>query len=201
MPFRICLSCYTLLKNVGRWLYGLATPFVQILPFGLVLKECVRSGHNEPNALRLVAQYISISAPRVVDMWEQDETVYLVMTHLRGQIIRQVMNCMSYPERYRLADELRSYVEQLRKIPNSAPFLFCNILGGRIVDHRLPARSGEPFNSEPEFSNHLSSHLECSPAEVVGKESLREDHQSYFTHCDFHCTNLLVHRGHLRGIV
>jgi hypothetical protein len=48
------------------------------------------------------------------------------------------MHRMSYPERNRLADELGSYVEQLRKIRNGAPFLFCNSLGGRILDYRLP---------------------------------------------------------------
>lgn len=137
----------------------------------------------------------------MVDVWEQDDTVHIVMTHLRGRRLREVMHRLSYPECNRLADELGSHVEQLRKIPNNSAFLFCNTLGARIVDHRMPDRSGGPFSPESEFNNHLSSHLKCSPAEVVGKENLREDHRSYFKHCDLHCTNLLVHRGRLSGIV
>lgn len=95
---------------------------MQRLPFGLVLKECVRSQQNEPNALKLVAQYTSIPAPRVVDVWEQDGTVHLVMTHLRGQQFHKVMHRMSYDERNRLADELGGILRlgcRLRIIPCS----------------------------------------------------------------------------------
>lgn len=196
------LRCYSILKKIGEWLYGpTLAPCVHRLPFGLMLKECVRSQQNEPTSLRLVEQYTSISAPRVVDVGNYGGTTYLVMTRLRGQMLDDVLHLMSYAERDLLADELGSCVMQLRKVPNNTDFLFCNSIGGPIVDHRIPDRSGGPFNSESDFNAHLTSHLRCSPAEVVGEENLLHGHQSYFTRSDFHCTNLLVDRGRLSGII
>ncbi|EED17540.1 hypothetical protein TSTA_113640 [Talaromyces stipitatus ATCC 10500] len=110
------MALYTV--SVGRWLYGPSTtPYVQRLPFGLHL---------------------------VWSMLENMPARYIY--HLRGQMIHEVMHLMSYEERDRLADELGSYAEQLRKISNPSPFLFCNTLGAKIVDHRLPDRSGGPFH-------------------------------------------------------
>lgn len=196
------LRCYLLLKEVGIWLYGptLAT-WVHRLPFGLMLKQCVRSPQNEPASLRLVERYTSIPAPRVVDVGDFDGTAYLVMTRLRGQMLDEILHLMSYTERDQLADDLGSYVAQLRKIPNYTPFLFCNTLGGPIIDHRMPDGGGGPFISESDFNNHLTSHLRCSSAEAVGEENVLKDHRSYFTHSDFHSTNLLVDRGRLSGII
>lgn len=171
------------------------------LPFGLILKQCVRSPQNEPTSLKLVEKYTSIPAPRVVDVGEYGGNTYLVMTRLRGQMLHEVLHLMSYAERDRLADDLGSYVTQLRKIPNHTAYMFCNALGGPIVDHRIPDMSGGPFNSESDFNNHLTSHLGCSSAEALGEENVPQGHRSYFTHSDFHRTNLLIDRGRLSGII
>lgn len=62
--------------KVGRYLYGPSrSPGVQVVPFGLVIKHCVRSPQNEPNALKLVEQYTSVPAPRLVDVWEYQENL------------------------------------------------------------------------------------------------------------------------------
>ncbi|CRG84062.1 hypothetical protein PISL3812_01402 [Talaromyces islandicus] len=202
LPLNMRLQCYLILKEIGKWLYGTTLALcVHRLPFGLMLKEFVRSQQNESNSLRLVERYTSIPAPRVVDVGEYGGTTYLVMTRLRGQMLDEVLHLMSYAERDLLADDLGSYAMQLRKIPNDTEFLFCNSLGGPVVDHRIPDGSGGPFNSESDFNSYLTSHLGCLPAEVVGEENLRQDHHSYFTHSDFHCTNLLVDCGRLSGII
>lgn len=171
------------------------------LPFGLILKRCIRSHKNEPTSLRLVEQYTSIPAPRVVDVGDYGGITYLVMTRVRGQMLHEVLHLMSYAERDLFADDLGSCVTQLREIPNPTPFLFCNALGGPICDHRIPDGTGGPFNSESDFNNHLTSHLECTPAEALGEENVPQGHRSYFTHSDFHPTNLLVYRGRLSGII
>ncbi|RMZ81437.1 hypothetical protein DV738_g2159, partial [Chaetothyriales sp. CBS 135597] len=236
IPSWLRLRCYLLLGRFGRWFYGLGIePSVQRLPFGLVLKTCSRyasSSQNEPNALQLVERYASsIPAPRVVDVGKYNGTTYLLMTRLRGQMLNEVLHLMSYTERDRFADDLGFYVAQLRRqIPNittdtntnknqkkggyidynnnaGSAVLFCNTLGGPVVDHRLPSGSNDdgsagPFHSESDFNAHLTSHLRCSLAEVVGEEkSIRYDHRSCFTHSDLHYTNLLVDRGRLSGIV
>lgn len=187
---------------VGHRLYGSTGPsWVQRLPFGLIMKECTRAPESEPNALSLVEQYTTIPAPRVVDVGEYNGKTYLIMTRLPGQHLAEVNHLMSYAERERFADDLADCVSQLRKIPNHTPYLFANTVGGPIVDHRIPDEKGGPFNSERDFNNHLTSHLNCTPDKVLDGLTMREDHCSYFTHSDFFSFNLLVEGGRLSGIV
>ncbi|RMD43111.1 hypothetical protein DV735_g1999, partial [Chaetothyriales sp. CBS 134920] len=200
IPPWLRLRCYLLLGRFGAWFYGGGIEHtVQRLPFGLVLKRCIRypsSAQNEPNALRLVERYApDIPAPRVVDVGESNGETCLLMTHLPGQMLNDVLHLMSYAERDRFADDLANASTA------AALFLFCNTLGGPVIDHRIPDGSGGPFRSEAEFNAHLTSHLECLPGDIVGEENVRYDHRSCFTHSDFHCTNLLVDRGRLRGII
>ncbi|GAD95296.1 hypothetical protein TERG_03876 [Paecilomyces variotii No. 5] len=202
VPLRIRHQCYVLLRKVGRRLYGpTMAACVHRLPFGLILKQCVRSQQNELASLRLVEQCTSIPAPRVVDVGEYDGITYLVMSRLRGQMLHETPHLLSYAERNRLADDLGSCISQLRRIPNPTEFLFCSALGGPVFDHRIPNGTGGPFNSEAEFNDHLTSHLQCTSAEVLGEENVQRGHRSYFSHCDFHPTNILLDRGRLGGIV
>lgn len=190
--------------KVGRYFYGPSdTPEVQRIPFGLVIKHCVRAPRNEPNALRLVEQHTSIPAPRLVDSWEHEGKTYIVMTYLRGQPLNEVFHMMSYAERDRFAKDLGACVAQLRRIPNTTPYLFSDTLGGPMVDHRIPNGRGGPCNSEADFYNVLTSNQQCTAAEFFGDrfQSLRQDHRSYFTHSDFHYSNLLVDQGRLSGII
>lgn len=202
VPIWARMRCYSLLVRIGRWLYGPSTAsWAQRVPFGLVVKDCVRGYKNEPNALRLVEKYTSIPAPRVIDVGEYKDAKYLVMTRLPGQTLEDVFHLMTYAERDRFADDLGAYAAQLRRIPNNTPYLFCDTLGGPIIDHRMPDGGGGPFNNESDFNNHLTSHLKCTSAEFFPDQALRLDHRSYFTHSDFHWTNLLVENGRLSGIV
>lgn len=193
---------YLLLWPIGRRLWGPTGPlWVQRLPFGLIMKECIRAPQSEPNALRLVEKYTTIPAPRTVDVGEYNGKTYLVMTRLPGQQLTKVIHLMSYAERQRFADDLANCVSQLRKIPNHTPYPFGNTVGGPVVDHRIPNGQAGPFNSEADFNNHLTSHLGCTPDKVLDGLTMRQDHRSYFTHSDFFSFNLLVEGGRLSGIV
>jgi hypothetical protein len=141
-----------------------------------MIKQCIRSPQNEPNALRQVEQYASIPAPRVVDVGEYDGDTYLVMTRLPGQPLIDVFYLMSYAERNRLADDLRTAVTQLRKIPNKTPFSFGDTLGGPLVDHCMPNGTAGPFNSEADFYNRLTSHMSCTIADVIDGPAVRFNH-------------------------
>lgn len=196
------LRCYLLLMRAGRKLYEAnLVPWVQQVPFGLVIKECIRSPRNEPNALRLVEQHTNILAPRVIDVGEYTGTTYLVMNHLRGQTLAGVWHLMSYEERSSLASDLRACVAQLREIPNQTSYRFGDTLGGPYVDHRIPDGSGGPFHTEAEFNNQLISHLDCTMADVFPNRVIRLDHRSFSTHSDFHPLNILVDCGRLSGLV
>lgn len=205
LPQWLRVSCYLLLNKAGRKLYPLdAGIWTQRLPFGLYLKRCSRAPHNEANTLSLIEKHTCIPAPRLIDLWESDGTTNIIMTRLSGVPIGEVYHLMSYPERDRFAKDLRDYVEQLRQIQNTTPYLVCDSLGGPIVDHRIPCGKGGPFKTETEFNDHLASHIAYSFAQLVELEKLpitRNDHRFYFTHSDFHPSNLLVDRGRLSGIV
>ncbi|TEY63386.1 hypothetical protein BOTCAL_0155g00080 [Botryotinia calthae] len=69
----------------GRWLYG-PTGAVSVtrVTFGLYIKQTTRSGLKKPNALKLIERYASIPAPRFVDVAENGDENYLVMTRVGG---------------------------------------------------------------------------------------------------------------------
>lgn len=198
------VAVYMLLNRIGRRLYPLeASVWAQRLPFGLYMKQCSRAPKNEPKVLRLIQAQTSIPAPRLIDSWESEGITNILMTRARGVPIEEVCHLMSYAERDGFAKALRACVQQMRKIPNPTPYLICDTLGGPIVDHRIPGGEGGPFATETEFNDHLASHMAHSFAQVAEWKDLRTIHHQhfYFTHSDFHPSNLLVERGRLSSIV
>ncbi|KAJ0413942.1 kinase-like protein [Aspergillus carlsbadensis] len=204
LPQWLRVSCYNLLAKIGRKLYPLEVNiWSQRLPLGLYMKKCTRAGQNEPNVLRLIKEYTMIPAPQLIDTWENAGITYILMTRLPGVPIGDVRHLMSYQERDRFSDNIHACVEQLRKIPNSTPYLICDSLGAEIADHRLPGNKGGPFKTEDDFNNHLTSHLGEPFSEVIERKNLsvQQHTQFYFTHSDLHHSNLLVENGRLSGIV
>ncbi|KAJ5698657.1 hypothetical protein N7462_000662 [Penicillium macrosclerotiorum] len=205
LPLWVRMQFYAYLWKVGNRRWGpLSVPWVQRLPFGLIMKQCIRAPQSEPNALRLVEKHTTIPAPRLVDVGVYAGKTYMIMTCLPGQQLDEVSHLMSYAECDRLADDLADCVAQLRRIPNHTPYRFANTVGGPLCDHRLPNEGpAGPFNNEADFNNYLTSHLECTPDKVLEGQDLtmRQDHQSYFTHSDFFSMNILVENGRLSGIV
>ena len=117
----------------------------------------------------------------------------------RCQLVDAVMELHAPREQF--ADDLRTAIKQLRRIPNHTSYLFADTVGGQIVDHRVPDGKCGPFNAESDFNSHLIH-------KYVGPDSKRlvapvhsRRHQSIFTHSDLHPTNLLVESGRLSGIV
>ncbi|KAL2846155.1 kinase-like domain-containing protein [Aspergillus pseudoustus] len=205
LPQRLRVLCYALLGKLGQKLYPLeASVWAQRLPFGLYAKKCYRAPENEPYALKLIEQHTSIPAPRLIDTWEHNGTPRLLMTRVPGVPVWNVCHLMSYAEREQFANDVRACVDQLRKIPNPNPYLICNALGGEIRDHRIPNDGrGGPFKTEEDFNNHLTSHLGEPLSDVAKRKNLplRKHTHFYFTHSDFHPSNLLVENGRLSGIV
>ncbi|KAL3496131.1 kinase-like domain-containing protein [Aspergillus germanicus] len=205
LPQRLRVLCYTFLGKVGRKMYPLeANVWAQRLPFGLYVKQCRRAPQNEPHVLKLIENHTTIPAPRLIDTWEHDGVPHLLMTRVPGVRVGDVCHLMSYAERGRFADDIRDCITQLRRIPNTTPYMICDALGGAIADHRIPQDGrGGPFKTEAEFNEHLSNHLGGSFAEVAKWRNFtpREHSKFYFTHSDLHPTNLLVENGRLSAIV
>ncbi|KAI9644155.1 hypothetical protein NHQ30_007508 [Ciborinia camelliae] len=207
VPVSIRLHCYRHMWSIGKRLYGPeAVGWVQRVPFGLYIKERDGTSWNESNALKMVERYTSIPAPRSVDVIEDsnNETTLLVMTRVHGQSFQDSIHLMSYAERDQLADDLAKYVSQLRKIPNTTPYLFADTLGGPMYDHLIPNRIGGPFKTEFDLNTYKFSEAGggLSLAKIYGgEENVPKGHRSFFTHSDFHFSNLMVDQGRLCGII
>ncbi|KAL2867550.1 uncharacterized protein BJX67DRAFT_371892 [Aspergillus lucknowensis] len=116
MPQWLRVSCSMPLNKIGRKLYPLeAGVWAQRLPFGLYMKQCSRAPRNEPHVLELIEERTTIPAPRLVNTWEQDGGVNVLMTRLPGVPI----DC----------------VAQMRKIENTTPYLICDALGDKPLTH------------------------------------------------------------------
>ncbi|KAH9205464.1 kinase-like domain-containing protein [Leptodontidium sp. 2 PMI_412] len=191
------ISVYKCLLRIGLKLYGSQLPWVQRMPFGLYMKhgrgKLVPQG--EASALRLVEGHTNIPAPRLIDSITRDNHTYLVMTRVPGVPLSQAIPFMSYPERKQLAMDLRAYVLEFQKIPNTNGALICDSDGGPVFDYRIPKRSAGPFDSEKDFNDYL-----------ITQESLRgpthsTSHKITFTHADLNLTNILVDGNRLSGLV
>ncbi|KAJ8062498.1 hypothetical protein OCU04_009028 [Sclerotinia nivalis] len=199
-------STYILLSPLsGIWKVAIWNKWGRISrpsAFWALIKRTRRSCQNEPNALKLVEKYTSISAPRLVDVGNHGNETYIVMTRVPGQQLRHIYHLMSYTERNRLADDLAGSVAQLRKIPNLTEYMIGDTLGGPVNDHRIPNNGfGGPFHTEDDFNNFLVSHIDSTPARALGEENVPKNHRFVFTHSDFHWSNILVDQGKLSGII
>lgn len=150
---------------------------------------------GEASALRLVEGHTNIPAPRLIDSITRDNHTYLVMTRVPGVPLSQAIPFMSYPERKQLAMDLRAYVLEFQKIPNTNGALICDSDGGPVFDYRIPKRSAGPFDSEKDFNDYL-----------ITQERLRglthsTSHKITFTHADLNLTNILVDGNRLSGLV
>ncbi|KAF2490044.1 hypothetical protein BU16DRAFT_518730 [Lophium mytilinum] len=194
--------CYRGLSKAGPYFYPSEISYlVKRVPLGLYIKHCEGSQKNEPTALKLVEQYTSVPAPLLIDTFQDDGNTFMVMTRVRGQMLKDVFHLMSYAERDQLSDDLAASIKQLRRIPNHTPYTFADTTGGEMVDHRVPDGRFGPFNSEADFNSHLY-HMGVGPelrkrlAPVHSRK-----HRVFFTHSDLHTTNLLIYGGRLSGIV
>ena len=199
VPKPVRLSCYRLLVKTGRYWYpSFEGHGIQRLPLGLYRKSSYRTWKNEANSLRLVEQYTSVPAPRVIE--ELVDHSSTIMTRVPGTPLRNVFHLLSYPEREQLARDLASCVSQLRQIPNDTGYAVSDSLGGDMTDPRLPGDDCGPFTNEADFVKYITAHIfpeELGPIEPA----LALRHASCFTHSDLHSRNILMDAGRLSGII
>lgn len=193
-PDRVRAATYSLLKRVGRWVYGRQFEArVQRLPFGLYLKEhsSVRAGNNEFNALRLVHKYTTTSpAPTAIDMvlLPASDKCYVLSTRLPGLPLSRCVYALSDQDLNHVATQLKDYLAQLRSIPGpentEAPI--SNTAGEAIMDTRIKEGTPVgPFADEASFSQLLG--FPDDPA--------RRGHKVVFTHADMNPRNIMVDRS------
>ncbi|EFR00557.1 serine/threonine protein kinase [Nannizzia gypsea CBS 118893] len=205
VPKPIRVRCYLLLLKVNERLYPhQASALAQQLPLGLYMKQCYRTRYNEGMALQIVEQRTSIHAPLYVDTFEHEGKLMLVMTWIKGNQLNEVFHRLSYQERAQLSADLCSAIKQLRTIPNNTSHRFANVLGGPLLDVRIPDQPDVaygPFNKVTDFHNSLiHTHIASSTEEAVAPIYSRK-YRSFFSHADLNPYNIMIDRGKLSGIV
>ena len=194
----------------GIRLYGKSflSMTVHRLPFGLYLRRgstrLMENYHAEFNALRMVEKFTHIPAPRAIDALQTQRFSYLLMTHVPGRPIGQMVEAMTDDQLKQVVIDLKGYVSELRKIPNKTEsgFAICNSLGGGILDWRIPDSQREElrFRSEAELNKYLTDQYWDETKERAAA-SHGVPHDIVFTHGDLNMRNILAVNGKITGIV
>ncbi|GAB1192499.1 hypothetical protein APSETT444_001691, partial [Aspergillus pseudonomiae] len=105
--------------------------------------------------LHMVKQLTQIPAPRAIDVVEPPRFSYLLMTCVPGRPIGQMLHTMTDEQVKQAVTDLKRYISELRKIPNTmTEFQICNSQGGGILDWRIPDSQREElrFKTEADFN-------------------------------------------------
>nr|KMM65435.1 hypothetical protein CPAG_01786 [Coccidioides posadasii RMSCC 3488] len=212
IPQSVRLLLYRLLLPIGEHLYGSGTYHVrdvQRLPFNLYPKRSrLLRAQYEARALKMVAEYTTLNAPRVVDFIElpAKREGWLLTTRIEGDIAGKCLQTMNAEQLHQFSIDFRNYVEQIRSIPNPYPPLICSALGGECQDCRIDNEDGStgPYDNIADFNKHLMDMcgLIPNPADraVIANVHSRS-YRVFFAHADLNPANVLVHNGRLSGFV
>ncbi|KAB8264687.1 kinase-like protein [Aspergillus pseudonomiae] len=185
LPSFVRASVYDGLLWVGARLYGPSLSMTVFkLPFGLYLRRgspvLIPKYYIKARTLDMVEQSTHIPAPRAIDVLETPHFSYLLMTCVPGRPIGQMLHTMTDEQVKHAVTDLKRYISELRKIPNTiTEFQICNSQGGGILDWRIPDTD---FNKRAAKSHDIR-------------------HDIVFTPGDLNPRNILAENGKITGIV
>lgn len=184
------------------------------LPFGLLLKWSDGTRLEEVLAME-AARRAGIPVPRVICYGEQLDTphapVFILMTRLPGRESGQVYESLTSAERDTVCFELDPYLSSMRKW--ESPWggdRICSSSGTHIRSVRVPFAKMGPFDSEQQMNDyllypdghHIYEHEETFPRLKKEIDKLFNDrHRIVYTHGDLKHYNILIHDGHVSGLI
>ncbi|EEP76340.1 predicted protein [Uncinocarpus reesii 1704] len=177
------------------------------LPFGLYLRRgspgLFEKYKVEAHTLRMVEQFTSIPAPRVIDVLSTPRFSYLLLTRVPGRPIGPMISVMTDEQLEQVVVDLKRYVAELRKMPkNVGELQICNSQGGGVLDWRIPDSQREElrFETEKHFNKYLTDPFWD---EIRSRAAVSHNipHDIVFTHGDLNPRNILAENGKITGIV
>lgn len=124
------------------------------------------------------------------------------MDYIPGRRLDHAWNDMSPDQKGSVANELHSYVSQLRNLKGD--YIGAVDHGKAIIGNRFPTEGG-PFESEKLFNEFiLSDIVEKAPPLLkhYAKYALRDDHEVVFTHGDLAPRNIIIdEQCHVKAIL
>ncbi|GLB01805.1 hypothetical protein AtubIFM57258_000215 [Aspergillus tubingensis] len=196
-------------------LFAIAT-LRKIRPFeGSVLmltdRICVKYGKlvdlTEAATMRFVSQKTSIPVPKVLCAFTHRDCTYIVMERVKGNYIGAGWVYRSEESKAKILTQLKSMVEEMRKLPPPAGMGVGSVVDRSLYDCRVPGTSLRfgPFASVQEFHRHLRGGMDFDPRlDPAVQELIRQHDRSFpivFTHGDLSSLNILACEDTIVGII
>ncbi|PYI11828.1 kinase-like protein [Aspergillus sclerotiicarbonarius CBS 121057] len=154
---------------------------------------------------KIFACYTYGPIPRDVDDYGSLYDTYIIMSFVEGQSLDKAWETYDQTTKDRVTNQLKGYLHELRAI-NSSGYIG-SADSGPVTDPILERYHTQgPFDSEESFNaTIISAYHAREPRRhiknfLVGMLS-ENNHQIVFTHGDLRLTNIMVHDGHVTGIV
>ncbi|EIM84492.1 kinase-like protein, partial [Stereum hirsutum FP-91666 SS1] len=182
------------------------------LPFNLILKSTERVREQEALATML-AQSMGIPVPRILSYGESDPNESwnwgsILMMRIPGEPLNEVFDSLSPDELATIKGELASHLERMRRYSNRWGTRICGVDGGDAYGARIPLRHIAAGVDEDAFHQSLFPFVNDSTAPNYAQRRAAAEgmpslfpHAIVFTHGDLWHHNIMVHDGHITGII
>jgi hypothetical protein len=180
------------------------------LPFNLVLKFTTGTREEEGISMSL-AHTIGVPVPRFISYGDHGSRYTwgsILMTRIPGQALSEVFESLSESELTTIRLELDGILGLMRSYRNPRGTRICGILGGDFYGARVPLGHLPPCNDETalyksllKFASSDVGERQIQVLDTAKRMLSLPTHPIVFTHGDLWHHNIMVHNGHISGII
>jgi hypothetical protein len=185
------------------------TPSV-IKSFNWVIKCSRLLEFSEAHTLKFLAEETSIPVPRIKATYSSKTGVkYIVMEYIPGKPLSQVWGNLASEEKDAVLLELKSYMDEVRRIKPPRPGVVAAVDYSPCNDDRISATPFGPFDSHDDFHLFLrwginnEEHSLPAIGEIVRahKSDRWKQYRTVLTHGDLAPRNIIMRDKKIVGIV
>ena len=164
---------------------------------------------REAEATKYIRSHTSIPVPEVLEIRpceDNPEKCELVMEYISGDPLHVAWPKMTHQQRSEVILQLKSYIEEMRRLPQPHNGWIESCSGGPAMDHRVG--DGCPFgplSTESEFNELLMEEIKKHYPDSYKKwrPKLRNDHPIVFSHADLYEKHILIDHetGTVKGVI
>lgn len=194
----------------GDKIWSLSTQDVFKVDENLVVKcgPLTLQNLEEAANIQIIRQLTSIPVPEIVRVHAQGRKVYIFMSYIPGSTLQDVWPTLDTKARQKIAEQLKTYMDELRAIPSPSSCYFGSLETHICIDMRQLTRlnigENRLISSEAEFNKFIMTDLLSDyPTEYYDMllSMMRQDHKVVLTHGDFHPRNIMVEDTVITGII
>lgn len=167
---------------------------------------------TEAASIQFIAERTSIPVPKVHCAFTSNDRTYIVMERLPGKPILPALETMDEASQDCVLKQLKSYLDEMRALTPPHRRAVQSCASSSLYDSRIPpgTRRFGPFATIQDFHRWLRDGFDVSGLQSsdcrAELEQMAYFQDSYwpppvFTHGDLDPSNILVHEGHISGII